>query len=57
LVGVHRTPTAAMYEDANTNRPGAVSGLYLRPRTSLQAAFGGPIESARTLHDRRVFVV
>jgi hypothetical protein len=30
-----------MNEGANTNRPAAVSGLYLRFRSSLHAAFGG----------------
>jgi hypothetical protein len=30
-----------MYESANTNRSGAIGGLYLCSRTSRQAAFGG----------------
>jgi hypothetical protein len=41
LVGARSAPTAAMNEGANTSRTGAVSGLYLRLRSSLQAAFGG----------------
>ena len=41
LVGVRSTPTAAMYESTNTSRRRLQSGLYLRSRTSRQAAFGG----------------
>jgi hypothetical protein len=33
-----------MYEGTNTNRTGTIGGLYLRLRTSREAAFGGPIE-------------
>src|SRR5688572_4269653 len=36
-LGRRRRP-AAMYENANTNRSGAVGGLYLRPRTSRLSA-------------------
>jgi len=49
LVGAQRAPTAAMCENANTNRSGAIGGLYLRSRTSRQAAFGG--------QSNRLFVV
>jgi hypothetical protein len=31
-------------DSPNTNRIGAIAGLYLRLRTSREAAFGGPIE-------------
>ena len=41
MVGARSAPTAVMCEGADTNRTGAGSGLYLRPRTSRQAAFGG----------------
>jgi hypothetical protein len=30
-----------MYEGVDTNRTGAIGGLYLRSRTSRQAALGG----------------
>jgi hypothetical protein len=33
-----------MYEGTNTNRTGSLGGLYLRLRTSQEAAFGGRIE-------------
>src|SRR6188474_1557156 len=48
LVGVRRTPTAAMYESPNTNRPNAISGLYWGSRTSQQAAFGGQSNGRRS---------
>jgi hypothetical protein len=57
LVGVRSTPTAAMYEGANTSRRWLKSGLYLRSRTSRQAAFGGPIERPRFFQFFVVFVV
>jgi len=41
MVGAQSAPTAAMYENANTNHSGVIRGLYLRSRTSRQAAFGG----------------
>src|SRR5688572_23349046 len=52
-VGVPCTPTAAMYESANTSRRRRQSGLYLRSRTSWQAACGGPSNSLPAFTDLR----
>ena len=56
LVGARSAPTAAMNEGANTNRTGAVSGLYLHLRSSLQAAFGGQSNDRISSSSSRPFV-
>jgi hypothetical protein len=52
LVGVRSTPTAVIYDSANTSRRQRQRGLYSRSRTSRQAASGGPIE--RPLPSQRI---
>jgi hypothetical protein len=65
LIGVQSTPTAAMYESANTNRSAAIGGLYCalvhrgRPpsaanRTATRFVIVGPLKSEYLLTDREL---